>query len=437
MPRRLLTYLLVVSILLIASCIDEIDLENFGEENFNPSLVVEATLSDELDYQKVYLSRSDVRTDLETDTVYNPFIPLGLGERETVLFERNAQVQVRIDGSTTISFQEAEPGTYLSVSPFAATANSSYELLIQTSDGANYRSEPMVLMGRSEISNIYAERMTNEFGIEGVMIYIDGQEIAGEAENYRYTFDETYKIIAPEWDDEDFLLTDYDPCALPVPTYSLEIVPREVQNQVCYNTVPSRSIVQNNTSGSSSGSISRFPVHFINRDDFIISHRYSIEVQQWVQSPDAYSYYQALDAFTSSGNLFSQVQPGTLRANVVREGDPEELVLGQFEVASVSRKRLYFNYDDFFPGEPLPPFPINCSVHSSPESHASFCATGMTNNSCPQSIIERVNQGTISYVEVNNGGIGTCPGPYVYVARICGDCTLLGSNVVPEFWIDE
>ena len=386
-----------------------------------------------MEFQKVYLSRSDVRTDLETDTVYNPFLPFGLGERETVLFERNAQVQVRVDGSNAISFHEAEAGTYISVTPFAAASNSSYELLIQTSDGASYRSDPMTLMGRAEISNIYAERVTNEFGIEGVMIYIDGQEIEGKAENYRYTFDETYKIIAPVWDDEDFLLTDYDPCTLPV-TYNLEIVPREIQNQVCYNTVPSRDIVQNNTSGSSSGVISSFPVHFINREDFIISHRYSIEVQQWVQSPDAYSYYQALDAFSRSGNIFSQVQPGTLRANVLREGDPEELVLGQFDVASVSRKRLFFNYDDFFPGEDLPPYPFNCGLHSSPESHASFCASGLLPNPCPQSIIERVNQGTISYVGLNDNNIGTCPGPYVYVARICGDCTLLGSNVVPEFW---
>ena len=433
MRWRSLTYLLIVIGVVLVSCIDEIDLENFGEENFNPSLVVEATLSDEMELQKVYLSRSDVRTDLETDTVYNPFVPLGLGERENVLFERNAQVQVRVDGGNTISFQETDPGTYISITPFAVASNSTYELLIQTSDGASYRSDPMTLEGKSEISNLYAERMTNEFGIEGVMIYIDGQEIEGKAENYRYTFEETYKIIAPMWDDEDFLLTDYDPCAFPV-TYNLEIVPREVQNQVCYNTVPSRTIVQNNTSGTSSGTINRFPVHFINRDDFILSHRYSIEVKQWVQSPDAYSYYQALGSFSRTGNIFSQIQPGTLRANVVREGDPDELVLGQFEVASVSRMRLFFNWDDLFPGEDLPPYPITCSVHSSPESHPSFCVGGLIPNSCPQSIIERVNQGTISYVQVNNDSIGTCPGPYVYVARLCGDCTLLGSNVVPEFW---
>ena len=433
MIKRFFAYLLALIALVVVSCIEEFDLETFGDENFTPSLVVEGTLSDEMQYQKVFLSRSDVRTDLETDTVYNPFIPLGLGERETVQFERNARVEVRINGTNSVDFLESEPGTYMSLEPFAVEDNNTYELHVQTSDGASYTSEPVQLLGKAEITNVYAERMVNDFGIEGVAIYIDGRQLIGKAENYRYTFDETYKIIAPVWDDEDFRLTDYDPCTLPV-TYTLEIVPREIQNRVCYNTVPSRTIVQNNVSGNSTGQVKRFPVHFISRDDFIISHRYSIEVQQWVQSPDAYSYYQALGSFSRSGNIFSQVQPGTLQANVVREGAPDELVLGQFEVSSVSRKRLFFDYEDFFPGEALPPYPINCSLHSSPESHASYCASGLLPNNCPQSIIERVDQGTISYVGLNDQGIGTCPGPYVYVARICGDCTLLGSNEVPEFW---
>ncbi len=435
MIKRILPYLVSCSLVVFISCVEEIDLDAFGDENFVPSLVVESTISDETKIQMVYLSRSDVRTDLETDTIYNPFVPLGYGPRDSVNVEENADVSILVNGTSTINFLESEPGTYISEVPFAAENNASYELFIQTADGASYRSKSEGLVGRSDLTAIYAERMTNEFGIEGVSIYIDANEVEGQAKNYRYTFDETYKIIAPVWDDEEFRLTNYDPCAFPV-TYTLEIVPREVQNRVCYNTVPSRSIVQNNTAGSSSGRITRFPVHFVNRDDFIISHRYSIEVQQWVQSPEAYSYYQALDAFSSSGSLFSQVQPGTLRANIYREGAPDELVFGQFEVASVTKRRLFFNYDDFFPGEPLPPYPINCDLHSSPESHASFCVGGLLPNSCPQSIIERVDLGTISYVDINFQGIGTCPGPYVYVARPCGDCTLMGSNVVPDFWIE-
>lgn len=435
MIKRILTYLLISALLVFASCLEELDLDTFAEENFISSLVVEGTLSDELKEQVVYLSRSDVRTDLETDTIYRRYVPLGIGPRDSVNVEQNAQVRVLVNGTTTIDFPETDPGVYVSEVPFAAQENNTYELLIETSGGATYRSDPQVLAGRAELTNVYAERMTNEFGIEGIGIYIDGRALGGTAENYRYTFDETYKIIAPAWDDEEFRLTNYDPCANPV-TYTLEIVPREVQNRVCYNTVPSRSIIQNNTAGNATEEITRFQVHFINRDDFVITHRYSIEVQQWVQSPIAYSYYNALDAFSQTGSIFSQVQPGTLQANVVREDDPEELVLGQFEVASVTRSRLFFNYDDFFPGEAPPEFPVNCDLDSTPESHQSYCAGGLSSNTCPQSIIEQVNLGLISYVGPNNLGIGSCPGPHVFVPRPCGDCTLLGSNEVPDFWIE-
>ncbi|MBT8223691.1 MAG: DUF4249 domain-containing protein, partial [Eudoraea sp.] len=205
---------------IFVSCLEEIDLETFAEENFVPSLVVESTLSDEIKNQVVYLSRTDVRTDLETDTIYNPFVPLGIGPRDSVTVEGNARVRVRVNGTNDINFLEAEPGTYISEVPFAVENNTSYELFIQTADGAYYRSDPVALTGKAELTNIYAERMTNEFGIEGVAIYIDATELEGDAKNYRYTFDETYKIIAPAWDDEEFRLTNYDPCALPEPTYT-------------------------------------------------------------------------------------------------------------------------------------------------------------------------------------------------------------------------
>jgi len=437
MNRSYLTYLIItMGLLVFSSCLEEIDLETFSEENFEPNLVVEATLTDELINQTIYLSRSDIRTDLETDTIYNPYLPLGLGPRDSVKVERFANVTVKINGASDMVFRETSAGIYMSESPFAIEAGSEYEVIIQTNDGASYRSEPMGLAGTAEITNVYAERTTNEFGIEGVMIYVDGSASSGQPENYRYIFEETYKIMAPNWDNEDFLLTNYDPCALPVPTYNLVIIPRTIQNQVCYNTVPSNTIILNNTAERSESTITRFPVHFISRDDFIISHRYSIEVSQFVQDADAYSYYSALSSFSQSGNIFSQVQPGSLRANVSRVGDPDELVLGFVEVASVSKQRIFFNYDDLFPGEELPPYPFNCIVQSSPESHVSYCFMGMNSSTCPQSIIERVNLGLISYVGLNDTGIGSCPGPYVFVSRICGDCTLLGSNEVPEFWID-
>jgi poly(hydroxyalkanoate) granule-associated protein len=97
-------------------------------------------------------------------------------------------------------------------------------------------------------------------------------------------------------------------------------------------------------------------IRFTGQDNPIISHRYSILVRQYLQTPEANSFYRSLRDFSSSDNIFSQVQPGLLEGNISPVGDGDSFVLGYFEVSSVSESRLFFNYVDFFPGEPLPPY---------------------------------------------------------------------------------
>ncbi len=156
-----------------------------------------------------------------------------------------------------------------------------------------------------------------------------------------------------------------------------------------------------------------------------------------VSGPASYGFYEQLNSFSQSASVFSQVQPGFLEGNLSSNSGEQGSVIGFFDVVSVSKKRMFFNYTDFYEGEPLPPFPFNCGLHSSLESHRSYCDSGPDlGNPCPQSIIERVELGLITYVSDNPDNIGTCPGPYVYVPSICGDCTTMGSNIMPDFWED-
>jgi len=182
-------------------------------------------------------------------------------------------------------------------------------------------------------------------------------------------------------------------------------------------------------------------VRFISKDDFIITHRYSILVKQHVQSAEAYSHYEILKSFSQSEGLFSQIQPGALYANMRRKDGTAEDVFGYVEATAVSEQRLFFNFEDFFPGEELPEYPFQCGPYTAPESHRSYCATGSFSNSCPPSIIERVDQGLIVYyAEYDDGVVPVllegCEGPYAFTVPPCGDCTYLGKNVVPDFWVE-
>jgi len=430
----------IIFLTFLGACLDELDIQTLGNEEQEPALVVEAVLTDELITQKVYLSRSSFRLDLETDTVYNPYIPLGSRPVDSVDMEGGATVRVLGDNGVELNFAEGDEGIYLSNQPFALEMGVGYTLEIETSNGLEYVSDPLSIQGKSELTNVYAEKAVSDNGAEGVAIYVDSEPTQGNPQFYRYTFEETYKIVSPNWSSREFVLTNYDPCALPVPTYDLQVVEKEVENRVCYNTVPSTSIEQLSTAGSPESHISKHMVRFIGKDNFIISERYSILVQQQVQSADAYSFYETLNSFSQSDNIFSQIQPGAIYANVRRKDGTNENVLGYVDAVGVSDMRLFFNFEDFFPDEELPLFPFDCNFTSIPESHPSYCAQFPEPNPCPESVIERVNIGTISYFSAYDENLApnaTCPGPYIVVPRICGDCTLLGSNVEPDFWIEE
>jgi hypothetical protein len=421
----------------IISCIDEVDLGIASSAQDRDILVVEGTLTNEFKNHQIRLSKIDSLIDLQLDSVYNPFTPLRDIERDLVNYEENAQVRIEAGTGANYNFSEISPGVYESSTAFAAENNTTYQLKVTTAKGKAFSSKPMAINGFSSLDSIYAQKTISDSGAEGIGIFVDNSNVQGSAGNLRYNYIETYKVIAPNWSSREFKLTNYDPCALPGPTYTLEIVPREEESQVCFATAQSNTIIQNKLNAGNGGTSAGFLVRFLGKDNFAISHRYSILVTQLVSGPESFSFYEQLNNFSQTGSIFSQVQPGFLEGNVLAEDGSQGTVIGFFDVVSVTQKRLFFNYTDFYPDEALPPYPFNCGLHSSPESHVSYCATGEQVNNCPQSVIERVNLDLISYISPNDQNIGTCPGPHIYVPKICGDCRVLGSNVQPEFWIEE
>lgn len=403
------------------SCIDPFE---FQTETFEDALVIEASLTNEMKQHTVILSRA-FRFE---DSISAP--------------ERDAQVRILDEMQNVFAFEENEPGLYTTITPFAAQKGVKYSLVVETNDGAVYSSEPESFESDSQIEDVYASRETNDNGEDGIFIFTDSFDPSGKSQYYRYEYEETYKIIAPNWTPLDFELTNYEPCNPdfedPRILYDLELVQRDQEEQICYNTVSSTNIVQSSSAGFSDSRIERFPVRFIPGSDFILTHRYSILVRQYVQSANAFSYYQSLDDFSSSTSVFTDIQPGFLEGNISVDNNEDKKVLGYFEVASVSQKRIFLGFRDFYPDAPLPLYIKKCLPFSTPLEHVSYCYNGpLAGNPCPESLIERMARNSISFVSVNDGTVGiTCPGAYVVVDRECGDCTALGSNIVPEFWVE-
>lgn len=389
---KLYYFILVILLPLFHGCVEPFDVET---ETFESVLIIEATLTNEIKNQQVKLSRA---SQLEDDGILN---------------ERNATVFITANSQNQFTFSETEPGIYSSDEAFEAQPDVSYQLFVTTDNGVSYSSEPgqLQIQSTDAIEDLYADRTNTGTGQEGISVFIDNTSSEANAEYYRYEYIETYKVIAPFWSFKDLV-------ELPEGSGQLEFVIREKETQTCYRTVKSNRIILGNTNSFAKNQLTRFPIRFIDRGNYIPSNRYSILVMQYVLSQEAFAFYETLRDFSRTESLFSENQPGFFGGNVVSETNPDEKVVGFFDVSGVSEKRLFFEYRDFFPDGPLPDFVSDCPFDTPLES-----------------LVDNIRTGNTRYFS-DNTDPQPMEGPYLLVPDICGDCTVFGSNIVPDFWIE-
>ncbi|WP_420601954.1 DUF4249 domain-containing protein [Flagellimonas sp.] len=382
--------------ILLYGCIEPFEAEFV---DFESALVIEATITNEIKQQQVVLSRT-YRFEDEGPTA-----------------ESNAIVSVSDDMGNTFNFQDTGNGVYLSENAFAAQSGRSYQLSVTTVDGRNYGSDPTQLTAATSIDEVNAVRITNDDGVDGVAILVDSFDSTGNSKNYRYEYVETYRVIAPTWNPTSLT-------GAPEPGCDVIKIPNTTDEQICYPTSFSNKIILTSTEDLEEDRVSDFMVHFISRDNYIISHRYSILVKQLVQSNEAFTFFKTLNELSGSESLFSETQPGFLQGNVSSKENANEIVLGFFDVSSVSEKRIFFNFDDFYPGEALPPYVEPCVPSAPVIANMGGC------------VLRPILEIGAGIYFGDNGEPSENEGPYFIVPRVCGDCKVLGTTEVPDFWIE-
>ena len=391
---------MIIISLIVSSCVEQIDIQI---EDFENAIVVEALITNEFKHQQIKLSNAYSFKD----------------EHPTAV--TNAKVNIIDNQQNTYDFIEVSPGIYRSSIEFSAQPDIEYQLSFTTNNGNSYTSKKTQLPSVTHIDDLYAEKEIDAFGNVGVTILVDSYNPNGDSRYYRYEYEETYKIIAPKWSPKDLVVT---------PSGRVEFSYKTEQERICYKTDISNTIIQKETNNLSEDKVSRFSVRFLNINNPIISHRYSILVKQYVQSIDAYSYFKTLNKLSGSESLFSQTQPGFLSGNITSVEDNNEKVIGFFEVSSVSYKRLFFNYFDIFPEEFSPPYFIEC-IESAPSIKI---FPGELSD-----LANLIKNGSHKYYIDNENypdPLNLNAGPYIVVPVECGDCRAIGTNQIPDFWED-
>ncbi len=376
------------------SCVEEFE---FGTQNFEDILVVQARLTDELKNQEIILSRS-FRL-----------------ENEGPAPEVGATVSIVDDQEVIYPFSEVSPGQYVSDNMFAAEVNLNYQLMITTQTGQSYVSSSVSLPQKTQIDNLYAERLINDDGVEGIGILVDSFDATGNANFYRYEYEETYQIIPPFWFDLDIQVISEEPP-------EIALITRMREERICYKTNLSKNILLATTNNLEESNVERFMVNFFTPDDQVLRDRYSILVKQYVQSLEAHEFYETLKDFSDSESLFSQIQPGFINGNILSVDNQDENILGYFEATSVTSKRIFVNRRDLFPSSNRPAYPANCPFFE-------------VNGADVRAVISAVNDRGLKLIGVGTSA-GEGLGGLTFTFRICSDCNVLGSNIRPDFWVD-
>lgn len=397
--KRTLLQLLLVLLLdgLAVGCIEPYA---FEEKDFDSVLIVDGMLSDQYRKHKIYLSRS-----------------YAFGGSPSI--EEEAKVQVVTNDGDLYLFKENKAGYYEAVQAFAATRGKQYTLEVITVEGKEYHSTPMTLPPAATMDAVYGEASINDRDEAGIRIFLDASSKSNASYLYRFEYEETYKIVAPYW-------TPYDAVVIyeGISTFATDVILRETEERVCYGKDLSEKILLRSTLDQTEDRLRQETIHFIPISDPKLQHRYSILVRLLVESPAAYSYFETIqDLSLSSSAFFTEKQPGYIAGNMMNRSNPLEKVGGFFRVSAVAEKRIFFNLEDFYPDAPKPEYFKPC-VLNAPSTEGSRGNRNLLN-----SIYNNYGK----FYDYNDGSVPG--GPLILVNTPCGDCTVLGSNRVPPFWI--
>ncbi|MDR6844007.1 DUF4249 domain-containing protein [Flavobacterium granuli] len=381
---------LLLTCFIINGCTEPYILET---NTYEEALVVEATITNELKKQEITLTKTSRFEDKETKV------------------ELGANVFITDNAGNQYAFEE-EDGKYVSTVEFQVVPEREYRLNINTLDGRTFESSIEKLTNLNPMQSVTATVEPKD-SLRGVAIRVNSFDPNNQSKYYRYEYEETYKIVSPKWTTTKAILNNNG---------SLSFIPNSTDTKICYGNKRSTEILLENTNIQNEDRVN-FLVRFISDQNYIITTRYSILVRQYVESLAAYNYYKTLKKLSDSGTLLSPNQPGILLGNINAVSNPNSKVIGYFDVASVSIERIYFNYQDLFPYEPVPPFYTDCKE---------FCYADWpyTPDPCTHS------SSYTDDLELNKITYFNQSGYYFWVNSPCGDCTSFSSNIKPPFWID-
>jgi len=309
---------------------------------------------------------------------------------------------------------------------FRGQVGRSYILHITTPDGGNYQSDPCIMQNVPEIDTVYYEKdkeLVNNGteSIEGIRIYLDSKQ--GDNDTYyRWEYEETWKFKVPDPPKAKYI-NEHD------------IIPVTDFHEYCWKSGKSDQILIHSAYISDNEPVKRQPVLFVASDQSDrLMIQYSLLVKQYSVSKVEYDFWDNLTHVAESGSDIFAAQPYTVLSNIHNLNNPEDLVLGYFQVSSVSKKRINITINEIA-GLELPYYHYKCE-------RVETCPTDpiwvMHNPPLTfDQLYERYTNFGYIFIEPRYFEGSTELDKIIFTLKPeCSDCELTGSLTKPDFWQD-
>lgn len=395
MLRKTSKYLILIG--LLTGCVQSFDFESSDYEKI---LVVDGLLTTE---EKIHTVRLNYTKPVNVDTL----LPLS-----------NANVTVLAGDGTIFSYSEISIGFYRSDVAFEGIPGENYQLQIVTDEGKTYQSGREELLQPTPVDSIttqVTEFPSEELGRNelGVQFFVNADPSThGGSSYFRFDWNETFQIRVPR----PSLYKASNPCNASTCSWEL----RDENIGICYQSNQSIALIIGTTIFNSNNRLTEVPLRFASLEGDLLRNRYSIEATMYAINQEAYLFYSRLKEVNESGGSLFDNQQGAVIGNMRSITNPDEPVLGFFEVSGVSKKRQFFEPQNYGPDFTTPDFRFSCSGDS--------VVFDTTADDVGNQLSRRTNYQIIYVSETGNQA--------TLGHRTCTDCTWYASNVKPDFWID-
>jgi len=247
---------------------------------------------------------------------------------------RGCVLKIQSDkGDEEVLTEFAQGVYYTSENGIQGEIGTSYKLIISTPNGNEYESSFELLKNPIEIESVYAEveyRENNEYShpLSGYQFYLDTKNTVSDTNFFMWKLTETYHYQS------DYFIHWYYTNR----TYYFNPIDSLYD---CWRTSAIKENYTYNSSLHTNNKLERFPLNYVNTQDRRLTIKYSLLVDQYTISKQAYKFWSAIEQQNSEqGSLYSH-KPYQIRGNLYNIDEEEEPVLGFFLVASVNSKRIF------------------------------------------------------------------------------------------------